>query len=214
MRVVVNEFMSLDSVVQAPGGPGRRATAACPRRLVTPYFDVEVMGPALRRHAQRRRTALRAPYLAGDGGRVARARRRPVRRSDGRDQEVRRLRTLTQDDMTWNTTLLSRDDASGDRRTPWRGRWRHGHLGQRQPCAALLAEGSSTSSTLMIEPLLLGGGKHISEDGAAQPLELRSLRDGCDGRHTLYVPADLVSSQGLARPAATRGFLPWMRRLE
>ena len=48
MRVVVNEFMSLDGVVQAPGGPeedtdGRFAHGG----WSVPYFDLEVMGPAI-----------------------------------------------------------------------------------------------------------------------------------------------------------------------
>ena len=48
MRVVVNELMSLDDVVQAPGGPeedtdGGFAHGGWPMR----YFDPDVMGPAI-----------------------------------------------------------------------------------------------------------------------------------------------------------------------
>src|SRR6202051_288883 len=48
MRVVVNEFMSLDGVVQAPGGADEDLDGGFTHggRSV-PYFDPEVMGPAI-----------------------------------------------------------------------------------------------------------------------------------------------------------------------
>ena len=59
-------------------------------------------------------------------------------------------RTLTQHDLTWNSTLLKPENAIGD-------------------VAALRAgEGGD-----LVEPILLGGGKRIfPEDGAARPLRL------------------------------------------
>src|SRR5882724_9361279 len=48
MRVVVNEFMSVDGVVQAPGGPEEDADGGFAHGgWSQPYFDPEVMGPAI-----------------------------------------------------------------------------------------------------------------------------------------------------------------------
>ena len=48
MRVVVNEFMSLDGVVQAPGGPEEDTDGGFAHGgWSVPYFDPEVMGAAI-----------------------------------------------------------------------------------------------------------------------------------------------------------------------
>src|SRR5438445_4783421 len=48
MRVVVNEFMSLDGVVQAPGGPDEDTDGGFAHGgWSMPYFDPEVMGAAV-----------------------------------------------------------------------------------------------------------------------------------------------------------------------
>jgi dihydrofolate reductase len=85
-------------------------------------------------------------------------------------------RTLTQDDLTWNTTLLSRDDAVGEIAS-LRGR-EGGDLviwGSASLVRTLLAEALVDELNLMVEPILLGGGKRIfPDDGAARPLQLVS----------------------------------------
>jgi dihydrofolate reductase len=76
--------------------------------------------------------------------------------------------------MTWNSTLLSVDDAVGDvarlRKEPG------GDLvmwGSVSLVRALLAAGLVDELTLMVEPILLGGGKRIfPDDGGARPLQL------------------------------------------
>src|SRR5258708_34646494 len=48
MRVVVNEFMSLDGVVQAPGGPEEDTDGGFAHGgWSMPYFDPEVMGAVI-----------------------------------------------------------------------------------------------------------------------------------------------------------------------
>ena len=75
MRVVVSEFMSLDGVVQAPGGAEEDTDGGFAHGgWSMPYFDVEVMGAAIDEGDEdRRRTAVRPAHVAGDGGGVARA---------------------------------------------------------------------------------------------------------------------------------------------
>ena len=178
MRVVVNEFMSLDGVVQAPGGAeedtdGRFAHGG----WSMPYFDPEVMGPLVggamasvdallfgRRTWQAMAAAW--PAMAGD----------PYADQMNATKKYVASRTLTESDMTWNTTLLSRDDAVEDiaalRAEPGRDLlvW-----GSAALVKTLLGQGLVDELTLMIEPILLGGGKGIfPEDGAARPLQLVS----------------------------------------
>jgi dihydrofolate reductase len=83
-------------------------------------------------------------------------------------------RALTPDDLTWNTTLLSPDDAVADVAAL---RARDGGdlliWGSASLVKSLLAAGQVDELNLMIEPILLGGGKGIfPEDGAARALEL------------------------------------------
>jgi dihydrofolate reductase len=83
-------------------------------------------------------------------------------------------RTLTEDDLTWNSTLIPGDRAveeisalrkrdGGDLIT-----W-----GSARLVTTMLAEGLVDELTVMIEPILLGGGKGIfPANGGARPLEL------------------------------------------
>jgi hypothetical protein len=48
MRIVVSDFISLDGVVQAPGGPEEDTDGGFGHGgWSMPYFDVDTMGPAL-----------------------------------------------------------------------------------------------------------------------------------------------------------------------
>ena len=84
-------------------------------------------------------------------------------------------RTLTSDDLTWNnTTLLSADDALGDiAALRDQGGGDLLLMGSASLAKALLAKGLVDELNLMIEPILLGGGKTIfPEDGQARPMQL------------------------------------------
>jgi dihydrofolate reductase len=176
MRVVVNEFMSLDGVVQAPGGPEEDTDGGFAHGgWSIPYFDPEVMGAAVADGMSTvgallfgRRTwqgmAAAWPERAGD----------PYADQMNAVKKYVASRTLSQDDMTWNTTLLSPDNAVADIAAL---RDQDGGdllvWGSVSLVTALLAAGLVDELSLMIEPILLGGGKRIfPEDGTARPLEL------------------------------------------
>ena len=194
MRVVVNEFMSLDGVVQAPGGPEEDTDGGFAHGGWShPYFDVEVMGPAVDKGMTTadallfgRRTwqgmAAAWPERAGD----------PYADQMNSIKKYVASRTLTQDDMTWNSTLLSPDDAVGDVAAL---RAQEGGdmvvWGSASLVTALLAAGQVDELMLMIEPVLLGGGKRIfPEDGMARPLELvKCVTTGTGVQLCTYRPA-------------------------
>jgi dihydrofolate reductase len=177
MRIVLSDFMSLDGVVQAPGGPdedteGGFAHGGWSMR----YFEPETMGPAV------------TEVLAGTeallfGRRTwhSMAAAWPSRAGDpfaDRMNEIPKYvasRTLTQDDLTWpGSTLLPADDAIGAIRQL---RAQDGKaiqvMGSASLAAQLIEHDLVDEYRLMIEPILLGGGKRIfPEDGTARPLQL------------------------------------------
>ena len=176
MRVVVNEFMSLDGVVQAPGGPDEDTDGGFAHGgWSTPYFDPEVMGPAI---GEGMNTA--EALLFGRRTWQGMAAAWPERAGDPYADRMNAIpkyvasRTLTPADLTWNTTLLSGDDAigaiaalraqDGGDLVTW---------GSVSLVTSLLAAGQVDELNVMIEPILLGGGKRIfPADGEARRLEL------------------------------------------
>jgi dihydrofolate reductase len=176
MRVVVNEFMSLDGVVQAPGGPEEDTDGGFAHGgWSIPYFDPEVMGPLIDEGMSNA-----AGLLFGRRTWQGMAAAWPERAGDPYADQMNAIkkyvasRTLTTADLTWNTTLLSADDAVGDiaaLRAQDGGdlvMW-----GSVSLVTSLLAAGLVDELNVMIEPILLGGGKRIfPADGAARRLEL------------------------------------------
>jgi dihydrofolate reductase len=177
MRVVVNEFMSLDGVVQAPGGPEEDTDGGFAHGgWSMQYFDPEVMGAAI---ADGMSTA--EALLFGRRTWQAMAGAWPERAGDPYADQMNAIkkyvvsRTLTADDLSWNnTTLLPGDQAVADI-AALRGQ-NGGDLlvwGSASLVRTLLAEGLVDELNLMIEPIVLGGGKRIfPEDGVARPMEL------------------------------------------
>lgn len=177
MRVVVNEFMSLDGVVQAPGGAEEDTDGGFAHGgWSMPYFDPEVMGAAI---DEGMRTA--AALLFGRRTWQGMAAAWPGRAGDPYADQMNAItkyvvsRTLTRDDLTWNnTTLLPGDTAVADIAAL---RARDGGdlviWGSASLVTTLLAEGLVDELNLMIEPILLGGGKRIfPDDGAVRPMRL------------------------------------------
>ena len=195
MRGVVNQFMSLDGVVQAPGGAEEDTDGGFAHGgWSMPYFDPEVMGAAVSEGMSKaeallfgRRTwqgmAAAWPERAGD----------PYADQMNAIKKYVASRTLTQDDLTWNnTTLLSPENAVADI-AELRGQdggdlliWGSGSL-----VKTLLSQGLVDELTLLIEPILLGGGKRLfPEDGAARPMQLvNAVTAGTGVQVCTYRPA-------------------------
>jgi len=103
-------------------------------------------------------------------------------------------RTLTQDELSWpGSTLLPADDAIGAIRQL---RAREGKaiqvMGSASLAAQLVEHDLVDEYRLMIEPILLGGGKRLfPDDGSAHPLELVSATTTTTGvLICTYRPAD------------------------
>src|SRR5687767_3007030 len=163
MRVVVTEFMSLDGVVQAPGGPEEDTDGGFAHGgWSMPYFDAEVMGTAIGEGMANveallygRRTwqvmADAWPERAGD----------PFADQMNAFDKYVASRTLTPDDMRWNTTLRSKDALSDIAAMRERDGGDLVIWGSATLVRSLLSEGLVDELVLMIEPILLGGGKRI-----------------------------------------------------
>jgi dihydrofolate reductase len=186
MRIVVSDFMSLDGVVQAPGGPQEDTDGGFANGgWSMPYFDVEVMGEAV--DSLIRETE---GLLFGRRTWQTMAGAWPERGGDPFADRMNDLpkyvasRTLTDADMTWNnSTLLPADDAIGAIRAL---RERDGGvlqvMGSPTLATQLVEHDLVDEYRLMIEPILLGGGKRVFPgDGRARPLELVSVTQAATG---------------------------------
>ena len=194
MRVVVNEFMSLDGVVQAPGGPEEDTDGGFAHGgWSIPYFDPDVMGSAIAEQMDGAEA-----LLFGRRTWQGMAAAWPERAGDPYADQMNAIgkyvasRTLKPADLTWNTTLLSADGALDDVAAL---RARDGGdlivWGSVSLARDLLARGLVDELNLMVEPILLGGGKRIfPEDGAARPLRLtRSVTTGTGVQVCTYTTA-------------------------
>ena len=184
MRVVVNEFMSLDGVVQAPGGPEEDTDGGFTHGGWShPYFDVEVMGPAV---DEGMRTA--DALLFGRRTWQVMAAAWPERAGDPYADQMNAIkkyvasRTLSADDASsrWNnTTLLGGGGDAIEAIRSLRASDGDGGLqvwGSTSLARQLVENDLVDEYQLMLEPILLGGGKTIfPSDGRARPLQLVSV---------------------------------------
>ena len=179
MRIVISEFISLDGVVQAPGGREEDTDGGFRHGgWSMPFFDPEVMGASIDEAAQRtdallygRRTwqvmAGAWPDRAGDpfADWINSAEKHVV--SD----------TLSEADLTWGPTSLIRGADLVPAVTALRERpgGDVNVMGSSQLVRSLLEADLVDELHLMIEPIVLGGGKTIfPADGAARRFELVS----------------------------------------
>jgi dihydrofolate reductase len=186
MQIILSDFMSLDGVVQAPGGREEDTDGGFAHGGWShPYFDMEAMGAVIDEVLGKtdallfgRRTwqtmAAAWPERGGD----------PFADRMNAIPKYVASRTLTQDDLTWNgSTLLPGDDAIGairDLRAKDGGGLQV--MGSSSLAAQLIEHDLVDEYRLMIEPILLGGGKRLfPEDGGARPLELVSATTASTG---------------------------------
>ena len=179
MRIVIIEFISLDGVVQAPGGPDEDTDGGFAHGGWShQFFDPEVVGGAFA-DALTNAEAL----LYGRRTWQTMAAAWPERAGDPFADQMNAIpkyvvtATLGDDELTWNNTM----QIPGDDAVP-RIRGLHEKdggdlvvMGSPTLARTLLREGLVDELRLMIEPVLLGGGKSIfPDDGALRTLELVS----------------------------------------
>jgi dihydrofolate reductase len=188
MRIIISDFMSLDGVVQAPGGRDEDTDGGFEHGgWSMPFFDPESMGAAIgdvmdnteallfgRRTWQTMAAAW--PGRAGD----------PFADRMNEIPKYVASRTLTQDDLFWsNSTLLPADDAiAAVRELRARAGGDIQVMGSSSLAAQLITNELVDEYRLMIEPIVLGGGKRLfPEDGHARTLELASTSTSKTGVH-------------------------------
>jgi dihydrofolate reductase len=178
MRIVIIDFMSLDGVVQAPGGPDEDTDGGFAHGGWThAFFDEEVVGGAFA-GAMTSAEAL----LYGRRTWRAMAAAWPARAGDPFADQMNATpkyvvsNTLGDDELAWNTTRIPGDEAVAHIR---KLRETDGGdlvvMGSPTLARTLLGEGLVDELRLMIMPVILGGGKTIfPDDGALHTLELVS----------------------------------------
>jgi dihydrofolate reductase len=188
MRLVLSEFISLDGVIQAPGQRQEDTDGGFQHGgWSMRYFDAESMGSAIG-EAMEKTDA----YVFGRRTWQVSAAAWPQRA--GQDPFADRLneipkhvasRTLSQEDLSpWNNShLLSPDDALGAIR---KLKAREGGdiqcYGSANLAAQLIENDLVDEYILMIEPVILGGGKRLfPEDGVLRGLDLLSSTTSSTG---------------------------------
>jgi dihydrofolate reductase len=186
MRIILSDFMSLDGVVQAPGGRKEDTDNGFQHGgWSMRFFDAESMGPVLDQVMQGTE-ALLFGRRTWQGMAAAWPRRAGDPFAD-RMNSIRKhvaSRTLSQGDLDWdNSSLLPADDAIGAiRHLRASGDGDIQVMGSASLAAQLVANDLVDEYRLMIEPILLGGGKRLfPEDGKARRLELVSTTTASTG---------------------------------
>jgi len=186
VRIVASEFISLDGIVQAPGGAEEDTSGGFAHGGWShPYFDPEVMGAVMGEIIgnsvallQGRRTyqvsAAAWPDRAGEPG------------ADWFNETQKYVvsDTLTDADITWNPTTIVRGadlvaKVSELRATPEGNIYVYGSLSL---VRWLLAAQQLDELVLFIEPITLGCGKTLfPTDGEARRFDLVSAQTSATG---------------------------------
>ncbi|HEX5566227.1 MAG TPA: dihydrofolate reductase family protein [Streptomyces sp.] len=196
MRIVISEFISLDGVVQAPGGPDEDTDGGFAHGGWThPFFDPKVVGGAF--------DDAMAPAEALLFGRrtwQAMAAAWPGRSGDPFSDKVNAIRkyvvsdTLGDEALTWNNTVRIPGGEAVARVRELRGTGGGDLLVMGSPTLVrtLLREGLVDELRLVVMPVLLGGGKTIFPgDGVLRTLELVSTATSDAGAQVcVYRSAD------------------------
>jgi dihydrofolate reductase len=183
MRIVASEFMSLDGVVQAPGGATEDTSGGFGHGgWSLPYFDPEVMGEVIEGFAQHCEALLqgRRTYQVSAGAWPERAGTSSFADWINAAPKYVVSDTLGESDVTtWSPTTIIRSadlhkEVGALRERPGGDVYVYGSLSL---VRALLTADLLDELVLMIEPITLGGGKTLfPADGEARPFELVSAR--------------------------------------
>jgi dihydrofolate reductase len=188
MRIILSDFISLDGVVQAPGGPEEDTDGTFRHGgWSMPFFDPATMGPVLGEVM-----AQTEALLFGRRTWAVMASAWPGRAGDPFADRMNAIpkyvvsRTLSRDEASarWNNTTLLEGDVVGAIR---RLRERDGGggiqvMGSASLALQLVEHDLVDEYRLMLEPILLGGGKRVfPDDGRARPLELVSVAQAKTG---------------------------------
>ena len=177
MRITISEFISLDGVVQAPGGPDEDTDNGFQHGGWShPFFDPEVMGEAIAQ-TQQRTDALLSGRRTFQGMAAA----WPGRAGDPYADWINAVPkyvvtdTLRDTDITWGPTTIIhgadlvktvnelREEPGGEVNV-----W-----GSPSLVRALLENDLIDEMNLLIEPIVLGGGKTLfPADGIARTFKL------------------------------------------
>jgi dihydrofolate reductase len=186
MQVVVSEFMSLDGVVQAPGGADEDTSGGFRHGGWSfQYFDPEVMGSVVNEFAERNEVLLQGrrtyqvsaaawPERSGD----------PFADWINRAQKYVVSDTLSDGDVTWRPTTIIRgadlvSTVAALRDKPGGDIYVYGSL---SVVRTLLTAGLVDEFVLMIEPITLGGGKTLfPADGEMRRFQLTSATTAATG---------------------------------
>ena len=180
MRLVLSEFISLDGVIQAPGGRKEDTDGGFEHGgWSMRYFDMEAMGSAIDEAMQKTEA-----YVFGRRTWQVSAEAWPQRTGDPFADKLNSIpkyvasRTLSEEDLTaWNNShLLPPDDALGAiEELKGRDGGDIQCYGSANLAAQLIENDLVDEFNLMIEPVVLGGGKRLfPEDGVLRGLELVS----------------------------------------
>lgn len=182
MRLVVSEFMSLDGVAQAPGGPEEDTDGGFAHGgWSMPWFDPQVMGGAIAAVMADTEALLfgRRTWQTMAAAWPDRAGSDPFADSMNAIRKYVVSSTLDASELTWeNSHLLPAEDpiesVAALKAKPG---GTLSLMGSTQLATALLRAGLVDELLLMIEPVLLGGGKSIfPSDREMRALELVSVQ--------------------------------------
>ena len=194
MRIVISDFISLDGVVQAPGGRNEDTDGGFQHGgWSMEFFDPDTMGPVLGEVMENTEA-----LLFGRRTWQVMAAAWPGRAGDpfaDRMNEIRKYvvsRTLGEGDLAWSNTTLLSDDAFGAIRKLRDAQGKDIQVMGSASLATQLVENDLVEEyRLMIEPIVLGGGKKLFPvDGRARKLELVGSTISKTGVHICtYRPA-------------------------
>lgn len=186
MKTLITEFISLDGVVQAPGGANEDTDGGFSHGgWSMKYFDPVVMGGMYAELA-----AKSDALLQGRRTYQVSASAWPSRSGDPFTDWINRVQkyvvsdTLTEKDAIWNPTTIIRGADFLKTVTELRAR-PGGYIyvyGSATMVRSLLAADLVDELLLTIEPIILGGGKTIfAENGKALPFVLESTAKASTG---------------------------------